>query len=460
MMNNRRDFLKMSAAVSLAFASPGLLFADPGKGGKFGYGDLVADPKGILDLPKGFSYTIVSTMGDPMSDGFLVPGRSDGMAAFEKDGVTILMRNHEAGFHEDGPYGEHFKLFSKMNKEKVYDICTDGRPCTGGVSKVIFDTKKQQVISQSLALTGTYWNCAGGPTPWGSWITCEETNKKKNEVAYKERRFTQDHGFNFEVPATAKAELIDPVPLKAMGRFRHEAICVDPRTGVVYQTEDRGNGLFYRYLPNEKGKMHKGGKLQALVFAEHKGLVTYNHDPKWGTIEPGNKYKTKWVDIENVESPGDDLRKQGKNKGASGFCRGEGLWFGNGELFFAATAGGKKRLGQIWKYIPDKDEGAGAQNERGGTIILHHESSGGPTDMKHCDNITVAPTGDIFACEDHGDASVRLIGLTPAGQPYVFASHKLKCEFAGVCFSPDASTMFVNAQAPGITFAITGPWKR
>ncbi|PCJ57376.1 MAG: phosphatase [Planctomycetota bacterium] len=459
-MNDRRQFIKMSAAISLAFAGRGLL-ADSQISdlSKSGYGALVKDSKGILDLPKGFSYKVVSKMGDKMTDGFLVPSRPDGMAAFQEKDLTIIMRNHESNFHWDGPYGAHRKLFPKMDKSKVYDICNDGDPCTGGVSKIVYDTKKQVVISQSVALTGTVANCAGGATPWGSWITCEETLRKTNDVAWKKRRYSKDHGYNFEVKANSKLEICEPIPLKAMGRFRHEAVGVDPKTGIVYQSEDRGNGLLYRFLPNEKGNLVKGGKLQALVFEKQAKFVTNNWDAKYGLMTPGVKYKTRWIDLNNVESPGDTLRKQGRSKGASAFCRGEGIFFGNNELYLACTAGGAKKLGQIFKYIPAVDEAKGSKSEKGGTIELHYESQS-ERDMRFCDNITVSPWGDIIACEDFGGDDVRLIGLTPKGNPYTFASHHLKNEFTGATFSPDGTTLFVNVQSPGLTFAISGPWKK
>src|SRR5690606_23977342 len=125
----------------------------------------------------------------------------------------------------------------------------------GGTTTFVWDTKSGKLEKQFLSLAGTYRNCAGGPTPWGSWISCEEA------TLYPISNAARDHGWNFEVPASATPGRVAPVPLKAMGRFNHEAVAVDAQSGCVYQTEDREDGLFYRFLPNDRTKLAKGGKL-------------------------------------------------------------------------------------------------------------------------------------------------------------------------------------------------------
>jgi len=122
---------------------------------------------------------------------------------------------------------------------------------------LIYDTRSRTLESHYLSLTGTIVNCAGGPTPWGSWISCEESSQLADEV------YRKNHGFTFEVPAKA-LKPVHPIPLTAMGRFNHEAVAVDAASGIVYQTEDREDGLFYRFIPTRRRQLAAGGRLQAL----------------------------------------------------------------------------------------------------------------------------------------------------------------------------------------------------
>jgi secreted PhoX family phosphatase len=217
-----------------------------------GYGDLIKDPRGLIDLPRGFSYHAFSHTGETMSDGLLVPGMHDGMAAFRgPKGRTILVRNHEMQAEwGGGPFGEGNKMLSKVDKTKFYDHGQGKNPQLGGTTTLVYDTKKRVLESHFLSLAGTCRNCAGGPTPWNTWITCEETVMPANFLSGGTTE--RDHGYNFEVPASAKIGLAAPVALKAMGRFMHEAVAVDARSGIVYQTEDRDDGLIYRFIPTEK----------------------------------------------------------------------------------------------------------------------------------------------------------------------------------------------------------------
>jgi secreted PhoX family phosphatase len=285
---------------------------------------------------------------------------------------------------------------------------------------------------------GTVRNCAGGHTPWGSWISCEES------VARAGESYTCDHGFNFEVPSLAEG-LVRPVPLKAMGRFNHEAVAVDALTGIVYETEDRGDGLFYRFVPDQRGNLSAGGRLQALRINGNAGVDTSNKPTR--TITPRLKMSVSWIDLEDVESPGDDLRKQGVLKGAATFARGEGVWAEAGSIYFAATRGGASECGQIWRYNPNSE-----------TLELFAESPGASS-LEKPDNISIAPWGDVVICED-GPEDNRVVGITPAGEYYTLARNALNdSEITGGVFSPDRTTLFINVQSPGITFAITGPWK-
>jgi secreted PhoX family phosphatase len=393
-----------------------------------------------------------------MSDGLEVPYKADGMGCFPLSGSRVaLVRNHELRPADlnYGPAGLQRRLSPRINKARAYDVAADGHALPGGTTTLIYDVARQALASQHLSLTGTAVNCAGGVTPWGSWLTCEETTLKAGKAASK------DHGWVFEVPARARG-LVEPVPLKAMGRFQHEAACVDPRTGVVYMTEDSfgTNGLFYRFLPSARGELAKGGKLQALGFRDAPGADTSNQPQVlW---RQGEWKEVVWIDLDGVESPDDDLRVRGKAAGAATFARGEGVHFGAGELYFTCTAGGAAKHGQIMRYVPSAGEGGALERDAPGRLQLFVESADEMI-FDFGDNLTVAPWGHLIVCEDRYSAVKRnhLRGVTPEGKVYTIARNVFRenAELAGVCFSPDCSTLFVNIYWPGITLAITGPWR-
>lgn len=462
MENSRRNFIKQASLVSLGFiglnnyaanAAMGLLnISDAG----VGFGPLSHRDGDTLSLPKGFTSRIISRKGELMKDGLWVPGMFDGMGSFSsKTGKTILIRNHENSPGADllGPFGKDNELIHKINKNKIYDFGKGEDTCVGGTTTVIYNEKTQKVEAQYLSLIGTVRNCAGGITPWQSWITCEESSLKIGDNMEK------DHGYNFEIPATEKVGMIDPVPIKAMGRFTHEAVAVQPKTGIVYQTEDEGNSLFYRYLPNTYGKLHNGGKLQCLVIKEWKSADTRNYpDLRTNQFPEKKSFAVEWIDLADVEAPDSDLRLRGFRMGAARFSRGEGIWYGKNELFFACTDGGKNRKGQIFKYTPSEFEGQDREKDAPATLELFLEPNDVET-FQSCDNLTIAPWGDVIICEDKKDP--RVIGITPEGKTYVIAKNIgfRNSEFAGPVFSPSGNTLFINIQTPGVTLAITGPWK-
>ncbi|MBI1292109.1 DUF839 domain-containing protein [bacterium] len=463
---SRRSFIKSSLAVTAGFAGLHQLLGSQAFAAAknlsdmqaHGFGPLVADPNGIFDLPAGFSYKVVSRPGDVMSDGLLLPGVPDGMAAFAGEGDNVLVvRNHEIspGDLDSSPWGEESELLSKTPAESIYDTGAAGKPpCLGGTSTFVWNVKEQRLVSQHLSLAGTVRNCAGGPTPWGSWLTCEETNLRAGDTASK------DHGWVFEVPAAATG-MAAPIPIKPMGRFSHEAVAVHPESGAVYQTEDTLDGLIYRYVPNVPGKLLEGGKLQALVVRGKPSLDTRNwFAPGTDTsaaIAPGTVFDVEWLTLDNVEAPEDDLRARGFAAGAARFARGEGMWYGNDAVYFACTNGGVTKKGQIWKYTPSPAETTDGEAAAPGKLELFLESPHSDI-LEACDNLCVSPWGDVIVCED-GRGVEYLHGVTKAGKVYRFGANRLsESELAGVCFSPDGSTLFVNIQAEGLTLAITGPW--
>jgi secreted PhoX family phosphatase len=458
--------LKRSSAYSLGFlalrqcvqsaSAAGIASAEEAA---LGYGPLIPDPQELLDLPLGFSYKVISRGGDLMDDGLIVPGLADGMAAFTgPDGLAILVRNHELlPDQKPSPFGEQCALFKNVDAAKLYDTGGGKTPHRGGTTTIVFDTQRQEIVRQFLSLAGTCRNCAGGPTPWNSWITCEESVLLAGPAEDADYTSDKDHGYCFDVPATADPRLADPIPLVDMGRFYHEAVAVDARTGIVYETEDREDGLFYRFLPNKPGELKAGGRLQALCVMGFESNDTRN----WGSHAPldqGAKLRVKWLDLEDVQSPEDDLRQRGFEAGAARFARGEGAWCSDGQVFIACTNGGAKKKGQIWRYLPAEKEGQGGA-EDSGTLELFIESRKSAL-LESCDNITMSPWGDLVVCEDRDGKIVRLVGVTMRGEMYTLANSHAKCEFAGVTFTPDGSTLLVNIQQKNLTIAVTGPWRR
>ena len=411
-----------------------------------GYGAIVRDPNNLIDLPKGFSYRVISRFGNVMDDGYVVPSAGDGMGAFAfGKGKVALVRNHELSARDArfGPFtGKVADGFA------AYDRGKDGAPLPGGTTTLIYDMKSQRVESQFLSLSGTIRNCAGGITPWGSWLSCEENTTRAGDGVSK------DHGYIFEVPSAHKG-LVTPAPLTAMGRFNHEAACVDPRTGIVYLTEDRDDSLLYRFVPTAKGELAKGGRLEALAID---GVADSRN---WNSVAVTREQdlRVRWISLDDPQAPEDDLRKRGAAKGATLFARGEGIWWGQGEFHFTTTSGGAKKLGQIFRYRPAVNEGFPGESDAPGMIALFYESTDAAA-YNFGDNLTVMPTGHLMVCEDQYTDIVdnHLRGITPSGKSYVFAKSRVQTEFAGACYSPDGSTLFVNLMWPTMTLAITGPW--
>ncbi len=396
----------------------------------------------LLQLAEGFRYLSHGWTGDEMDGTATTPGGHDGMAviASDQNGVT-LCRNHELeSWHK--PFG---------NDAIRYDARGGG-----GCSNLRFDTITGRWVKAWPSLAGTVRNCAGGPTPWGTWLSCEETILGPGDLDRgKDRGYEQTHGWVFEVGV----EEARPMPLKDMGRFVHEAVAVDPATGYVYETEDRATAGCYRFVPNERDKLSSGGRLEMLKAV---GAPDLRAGSRVGQV-----YDVSWVRIdepERVRTPGttDDLGvfSQGKARGATTFARLEGCWFGNGFVYLNSTNGGERKLGQVWQYDP--------QNER--LKLIFESPSRNVLDSP--DNIAVSPRGALVLCEDGRRVPTRLHGMTPDGYIFPLAANNIVLngerngfrgdyrskEWCGATFSPDGRWLFVNIQTPGITFAITGPW--
>ena len=171
------------------------------------YGKLKRDPAGILNLPDGFTYKIIARRGQPMSDGLVHPDKPDGMATFVgKDGRIILIRNHELMPTNFSAFGQGYEYLEKIDAKNMYDMRKGNLPCNGGTTTLVINEGDLEVEKSWLSLGGTLRNCAGGPTPWGSWISCEEI------VIPAVNGYEYGHGYNFEVPATEKIGMVNPIP--------------------------------------------------------------------------------------------------------------------------------------------------------------------------------------------------------------------------------------------------------
>ena len=418
------------------------------------------DPDGILDLPSGWTYTVVARAGEEMDDGLLVPGGQDGMAAFAgEDGQIILVCNHELRPYplRAGPFGMLSERLGDAGERPLYDFGTGKTPGQGGTTTIHYDPVRRRKTHMHMSLLGTEVNCAGGPTPWGSWLSCEEcflepgTAFERGRVVHREKK----HGYIFEVDARA-SEAAVPEPLTAMGRFEHEAAAVDPSTGIVYLTEDRHRSLLYRFIPNVNGKLREGGTLQALGIKGQPQFDTRNWMNPVG-MQLGSWMDAVWIDLGDADVEQNDLRLRGAEMGATMFARGEGICFADGDIVMTATIGGPERLGQVFSYRPGNAEGQDGEARAPGQIRLLAESTSESV-LRHADNVTMSPWGDLVVCEDTAD-HCGLVGIRPDGHQYAIADNAYtSSELAGVCFSPDGKIMFVNIQVRGLTLAITGPW--
>lgn len=453
---SRRQLIARSATGGLGLAlsgSLGLLFngspasaASAGKG--VGYGPLIPDPKGVLALPKGFSYKILAKSGvTKLDSGELAPSDFDGMAAFVRHGGhgSVLIVNHEISGSEP------FKVPTKGHEDVTFN------PAAGGGTTTIEVDAGGNVISHRVSLAGTLNNCAGGRTPWSTWLTCEESEGKVGTV---------QHGWVFEVDPYNMEANKAPKPIKALGRFAHESVAVDPETGVIYETEDAGNpnGLFYKWtppaeaLPLTKGSLRQladdAGTLEALRALRADGTFVADLSP---AREIGTTYDVTWVEVPDRFATTTSIRKQSFAQPVTRSRKLEGMWWGDGGCYFvcsfARASDGSAGVhdGQVWFLDPV------AQTIE---LKIHFEyTADQDVDPDGPDNITVSPYGGVIVAED-GDGASHLVGSTEGGETFFLARNELpgESEFAGPTWSTDKKTLFAVIQSPGHVFAITGPF--
>ncbi|GAA3171813.1 MULTISPECIES: alkaline phosphatase PhoX [Streptomyces] len=472
----RRDFAKRSAATGAGVAlagSAGVLATAPGAVAAAaagpatgaaeqgpGYGPLLPDPDGILALPAGFSYRIVTRTGvTTLDSGEPTPSNHDGTGAFAGPrATTLLVNNHELkGPRADWPHPV------PLAEGLVYD------PAAAGGCTVVEVAKDGTPVGERVGIAGTSTNCAGGVTPWDTWLTCEETEDKAGR-----RGMTRDHGYVFEVDPHDLAAGRDPRPLKALGRFAHEAVVVDPRRGHLYLTEDADtpNGLLYRWTP-PSGFRHGRGRLRTL--ADDAGVLAavrcYDSGGRFvddlsRATRPGTVYGVDWIEVPDRDARTVSVRKQFDDGEITRARKLEGMWWADGGAYvvssYAREESPVRHDGQVWFLDPGRRTltlklrfGVNPDPEHGGAFD-------GP------DNISVSPHGGLIIAED-GEGVQHLFGATDDGRTYPIARNELNIgtaeepeysEFTGPVFSPDGRTLFVNIQEPGLMVAVTGPWRR
>ena len=477
---SRRSMLGLTAAglgatmlpireAQAAGATPG---EDEARHCGVGYGPLLADPQGLLDLPAGFSYSVLAVSGNSgnpipattLDDGGeLSPGRYDGTGSFpRRRGGWVLVSNHENGFPAAGPVA-----MPVPHRDGI----TYDPGAAGGTTSITVDRHGRRV-REVVSLAGTAGNCAGGVTPWGTWLTCEET-----EVKAGQNGATKDHGYVFEVRPDDPTNPHNAHPITAFGRYPHEAIVVDPDTGHTYSTEDAGNpnGMLYRWTPD--GPAPEGyaalaptaGRLEAMYCTDRGSFV-----PDLSVYsELGTTLQVSWKEVPDRTAATVSTRKQFDHlaKDATGawtvrktgpggpITRSrtlEGMWWGDDGCYFdasyAAPSDGSvgTHNGQVWFLDPH------AQTI---TLVLFWPATADQdVDPDSPDNITVSPYGGLVICED-GDGVNHLVIDDLAGGWAFLARNRQDSEMAGANFSANGRYLFANSQDPGVVFAIRGPWR-
>ena len=372
---NRRSVLQaLAAGGAIAVLPVGLPQAGAApNGGPYGF---LEPPDALgLRLPKGFTSRLIAETGRPVAGtGFIWHQDPDGGATFPtNDGGWIYVSNAEVG------------------------------DAQGGASMVRFNANGDIVDSRSI-LSGTYRNCSGGATPWGTWLSCEE-------VSVNGRVYECD-------PFGVRPAQVRP----AMGAFGHEAAAVDPATSIVYMTEDQRDGGLYRFVPTVAQDL-SSGRLEVMV--EVGGAIGWETIPDPRGIPTETRFQVS------------SMKR---------FNRGEGAYFAGGRLVFATTGDDR-----VWSYTP-------ATNVLG---LIYNEATSPEPVLSGSDNLTIAEdVGDVFVCEDGGNLELVVVPVEGGANPFLRVVGQSDTELTGVAFDPSGTRLYFSSQRhPGRTYEITGPFR-
>ena len=429
---NRREFLRRSFLTAGAASSATLLTACMGAssfpGGRSAagarasrlseIGPLQAPDANGLRLPEGFSSRVVAVSGQtPVLGGtYLWHSFPDGGATYRaEDGGWIYTSNSEV---------------------------PRAGGLSGGCGALRFDADGNVIDAYSI-LTGTDGNCAGGKTPWQTWLSCEEPQAATNSP-----------GLTFECDPFSPGS--EGVALPALGIFKHEAVCVDDFNKLLYLTEDTGDGRFYRFVPSaadwpagaSRAAMQEG-QLQVLRFSA--GGRGQSLDD--AGLDVSRPHAVVWEDVVQPEQPQQAVRSNlGADAPGSRFRGGEGLWYFDGVVYFST-----KSDNRIWAY----------EHATGLLEVIYDFATSDNAILSGVDNLVVSEFGDVLVAEDGGDMQIVAILPDRSLLPIVQASDDTgQSELVGPAFSPDGTRLYFSAQrngrngalGNGITFEVRFPY--
>lgn len=401
---DRRSFLRSAAIGTGATVALGPEFwksayAAPAQPGDV-YGPLLAPDANGLRLPAGFRSRVIATSNQLVA-GSTYPWHlnPDGGACFSTDGGGwIYVSNSEV-------------------------------PLAGGVGAVRFDAAGN-IVGAHRVIAGTNVNCAGGPTPWGTWLTCEEF----------------DGGHVFECrPGGLNQYAVAIRP--ALGTFSHEAAAVDPVRKHVYLTEDETDSCFYRFTSAAWPSLQSGILEVAILTPTSESTPS---DPRW---------RVTWKKVPNPNIlPGVTFTRD-QVPGATRFNGGEGIWYDSDQIYF--TTKGDQRVWHL-NVVTNEME-----------LLYDDAFVSQPPLLKGVDNIVVSRAGEIFVCEDGGDMQIVVIGADRKLAPMLQVIGHDQSEITGVAFNPAGDRMYFSSQrgknpvdlagftgvGNGVTYEVRGPFR-